>query len=64
MSIKAWAGTLAIETDTTYCLRSSGCKADLEPLGNGECLKIRATYGDSGKKICDYVAPALGRFTT
>jgi hypothetical protein len=42
-SINSWIGTLAIEQDTAYCLRSSGCQADLEPLGNGECLKIQTT---------------------
>ena len=55
MSINAWVGTLAIENDTAYCLRSSACKADLEPLGNGECLKIQTTYGDQGETIFDYV---------
>ena len=35
MSINAWVGTLATENNTACCLRSSGCKADLEPLGNG-----------------------------
>jgi hypothetical protein len=53
MSINAWVGTLAIENDTAYCLRSSGCKADLEPLGNGHCLKIQTTYGDNGETIHD-----------
>jgi hypothetical protein len=52
-SINSWIGTLAIEADTAYCLRSSGCQADLEPLGNGECIKIETHYGDG--VIFDYV---------
>ena len=55
MSVNAWVGTLAIESDTAYCLRSSACKADLEPLGDGECLKIQTTYGDRNETIFDYV---------
>ena len=55
MSLNAWVGTLGIEHDTAFCLRSSGCKADLEPLGNGECPKIGTTYGDRGQTIFDYV---------
>ena len=55
MSISAWVGTLAIENDTAYCLRSSGCKADLEPLGNGECLKVETIYGDEGETFFGYV---------
>ena len=55
LSIDAFVGALAIEHDTAYCLRSSGCKAGLEPLGNGECLKIKTTYGDNGAAILDYV---------
>ena len=55
LSINSWIGTLASENDTAYCLRSSGCTLDLEPLGNGECLKIQTTYGDKGKPILDYV---------
>ena len=41
LTIKSWIGTLAIENDTACCLRSSGCKVDLEPLGSGKCLKIQ-----------------------
>jgi hypothetical protein len=59
MSINAWVGTLAIENDTAYCLRSSACQADLEPLGNGERLKIQTTYGDKGEAIYDYVFSTL-----
>ena len=55
LSINSWIGTLAIEKDTAYCLRSSGCKADLEPLGNRECLKIETNYGDKGETIFDFV---------
>ncbi len=47
-------GTLAIGKDTAYCLRSSACKADLEPLGNGECLKIQTTYTDWVDTIFDF----------
>jgi ABC-type multidrug transport system fused ATPase/permease subunit len=55
-SINSWIGTLAIESDIAYCLRSSANQADLEPLGNGECLKIQTTYGTAcGDTIFDYV---------
>ena len=42
-SINIWVGTLAIEKDTAYCLRSSGYRQDLGPLSNGECLIIRTS---------------------
>ena len=48
-------GTLTIQNATAYYLRSSGCTADLEPLGSGECLKFRSTYGENGEAILDYV---------
>ena len=54
LSINSMIGTFAIEEDTAYMLRSSGCEQDLAILSNGdEVIKIKTDYGEG--LVWDYV---------